>query len=194
LRAAEAEAVSEGTRALAIPIDVADAAAVDGAAERIERELGAIDVWINNAMVSVFSPVLEMTADEYRRVTDVTYLGAVHGTLAALRYMVPRDRGCIVQVGSALADRSIPLQSAYCAAKQALAGFTESLRIELLHDGRNIQLTMVQLPALNTPQFEWSKSRMPHEPQPVPPIYQPEVAAAAIAWAAGYPRREVKIG
>ena len=178
LKAAEAEAASAGAPTLTIPLDVADAAAIDAAAQRIESELGPIDVWVNNAMVSVFSPVLEMTAEEYRRVTEVTYLGAVYGTLAALRHMVPRDRGCIVQVGSALAYRAIPLQSAYCAAKQALAGFTESLRVELLHDRRNIQLTMVQLPALNTPQFDWSKSRMLREPQPVPPIYQPEVAAA----------------
>ena len=194
LKAAEAEAASAGAPTLAIPLDVADAAAIDAAAQRIESELGPIDVWVNNAMVSVFSPVLEMTAEEYRRVTEVTYLGAVYGTLAALQHMVPRDRGCIVQVGSALAYRAIPLQSAYCAAKQALAGFTESLRVELLHDRRNIQLTMVQLPALNTPQFDWSKSRMPREPQPVPPIYQPEVAAEAIVWAAAHLRREVKVG
>jgi short-subunit dehydrogenase len=194
LEAARREATAAGVAALAIALDVADAAAVESAADRIERELGPIDAWINNATVSVFSPVLDMRAEEYRRVTEVTYLGAVHGTLAALRRMAPRDRGCIVQIGSALAYRSIPLQSAYCAAKQAMSGFTESLRVELLHDRRNIQIVMVQLPALNTPQFDWSKSRMPSLPQPVPPLFQPEVAAEAIAWAAAHPRREVKVG
>jgi NAD(P)-dependent dehydrogenase (short-subunit alcohol dehydrogenase family) len=194
LQAARREAVAAGARALDIAVDVADAAAVEAAADRIERELGPIDVWINNAMVSVFSPVIEMQADEYQRVTDVTYLGAVYGSLAALRRMVPRNRGCIVQVGSALAYRSIPLQSAYCAAKQALAGFTESLRVELLHDHRNINVVMVQLPAMNTPQFDWSRSRMPRRARPVPPIYQPEIAAEAIAWAAAHPRREIKVG
>ena len=148
------------------------------AAARVEEELGPIDVWVNNAMVSVFSPVREMTPEEYRRVTEVTYLGYVHGTLAALRRMLPRDRGSIVQVGSALAYRGIPLQSAYCAAKHAIQGFTESLRCELLHDGSRVRVTMVQLPALNTPQFSWVKSRLPRKPQPVPPIFQPEVAAA----------------
>ncbi len=194
LEAARREATAASVSALAISLDVADAAAVEMAADRIERELGPIDLWINNAMVSVFSPVIEMPPEEYRRVTEVTYLGAVYGTLAALKRMVPRDRGCIVQVGSALAYRSIPLQSAYCAAKQALSGFTESLRVELLHDRRNIDLVMVQLPALNTPQFDWSKSRMPRKAQPVPPIFQPEVAAEAIVWAAAHPRREVKVG
>src|SRR5205823_3520334 len=148
----------------------------------------------NNAMVSVFSRFQEMNAEEFRRVTEVTYLGVVHGTMAALRHMVPRGRGTIVQVGSALAYRSIPLQSAYCAAKHAVAGFTDSLRSELIHDEIDVHLTMLQLPALNTPQFDWVKSRLPGQPQPVPPIFQPEVAARAIVWAAYHRRREVMVG
>src|SRR5205823_10432172 len=152
----------------------ADAAQIDAAAQRVERELGPIDVWINNAMVSVFSPVKELQPDEVKRVTEVTYLGVVYGTLAALERMLPRDRGTIVQVGSALAYRGIPLQAAYCGAKHAIQGFTESLRCELLHDGSRVRLTMVQLPAMNTPQFDWVKSRLPRKPQPVPPIYAPE--------------------
>jgi NAD(P)-dependent dehydrogenase (short-subunit alcohol dehydrogenase family) len=194
LEAARAEIEALGGEAIVLPADVADAEQVEAAAERVERELGPIDVWINNAMVSVFSPVKEMTADEFKRVTDVTYLGAVYGTLAALRRMLERDRGTIVQVGSALAYRGIPLQSAYCGAKHAIQGFTESLRCELLHDGSNIKLTMVQLPALNTPQFGWVKTRLPGKPQPVPPIYQPEVAARAIVWAAHNYRRELNVG
>jgi short-subunit dehydrogenase len=194
LDGAAREAAAAGVRALAIRTDVADARQVDVAAARIERELGPIDIWINNAMASVFSPVLQMTPEEFERVTQVTYLGAVYGTLAALKRMVPRDRGVIVQVGSALAYRSIPLQSAYCAAKHALNGFTESLRSELLHDCSRVHVTMVQLPALNTPQFDWSRSRMPGNPQPVPPIFQPEVAAEAIVWAAGQRQREVWVG
>src|SRR5581483_10630638 len=156
--------------------------------------LGPIDVWVNNAMASVFSPVAQMTAEDYRRVTEVTYLGVVHGTLAALRHMLPRDRGTVVQVGSALAYRGIPLQSAYCAAKHAIQGFTESLRCELIHDRSNVRVTMVQLPAVNTPQFDWSKSRMPRRAQPVPPIYQPEVPARAIRHAARHYRREWNVG
>jgi NAD(P)-dependent dehydrogenase (short-subunit alcohol dehydrogenase family) len=194
LDAARDEAESAGARALALPTDVADAAAVEAAAARIERELGPIDVWVNNAMVSVFSPIDRMTPHEFERVTRVTYLGAVHGTLAALTRMKPRDRGTIVQVGSALAYRGIPLQSAYCAAKHALQGFTESLRAELLHDGSHIHVTMVHFPALNTPQFEWSRSHMPRQPQPVPPIFQPELAANAIVWAIDHRRREVLVG
>ena len=174
--------------------DVADPAQVEAAATKAEAEFGPIDVWINNAMVSVFSPVRQMQAEEYRRVTEVTYLGAVHGTLAALRRMEPRNRGVIVQVGSALAFRSIPLQSAYCAAKHALTGFTESLRCELLHDRSRVWVTEVHLPALNTPQFSWSRNRMPRTPQPVPPIYQPEVAARAIYWAAHHRRRDHWVG
>src|SRR2546422_11601102 len=166
LEEAKKEAEELGGRALVLPCDVADTAAVDAAADQVERELGPIDIWINNAMVSVFSPVKEMTPEEYRRVTEVTYLGAVHGSLAALKRMLPRNRGTILQVGSALAYRSIPLQSAYCAAKHAVLGFTESLRTELLHDKSKVHVTMVQLPALNTPQFEWVKSRLPNKPQP----------------------------
>jgi len=188
------EVEAHGRRALAIPTDVADAEAVEAAAERIERELGPIDVWVNNAMVSVFSPVKELTADDVRRVTHVTYLGVVYGTLAALKRMLPRDRGAIVQVGSALAYRGIPLQAAYCGAKHAIQGFTESLRCELLHDNSSVHVTMVQLPAMNTPQFDWVKSRLPRKPQPVPPIYAPEVAADAIVWAASTRRREISVG
>jgi NAD(P)-dependent dehydrogenase (short-subunit alcohol dehydrogenase family) len=194
LEAARREAESFGGRALVLPLDVADAVAVEAAAERVERELGPIDVWVNNAMVSVFSPVREMRPEEYRRVTEVTYLGYVYGTLAALKRMLPRDRGVIVQVGSALAYRGIPLQSAYCAAKHAIQGFHDSLRSELLHDRSNVQVTMVQMPALNTPQFSWVKSRLPREPQPVPPIYQPEVGAEAVLFAAREPRREMYVG
>jgi NAD(P)-dependent dehydrogenase (short-subunit alcohol dehydrogenase family) len=183
-----------GGKALAIATDVANADQVEGAAEKIEAELGPIDIWINNAMVSVFSPAKQMTAEEFRRVTEVTYLGYVYGTLAAMRRMLPRDRGTIVQVGSALAYRGIPLQSAYCGAKHAVEGFTESVRCELFHDKSNVKITMVQLPALNTPQFSWVKSRLPRKPQPVPPIYQPEVAADAIVWAAHHYRREWYVG
>jgi NAD(P)-dependent dehydrogenase (short-subunit alcohol dehydrogenase family) len=194
LEAACKEVEKCGGRALAVVVDVANADQVDAAAEKIEAELGKIDIWINNAMVSVFSPVKEMTPEEFRRVTEVTYLGCVHGTLAALKRMLPRDRGVIVQVGSALAYRAIPLQSAYCAAKHALQGFTESLRCELIHDKSNVGVTMVQLPALNTPQFGWVKSRLPRKAQPVPPIFQPEVAAEAIYFAAHHPRREFYVG
>lgn len=194
LEAARREVEALGGEALVLCTDVADADAVERAAEQVERTYGPIDVWVNDAMVSVFSPVKEMTPEEYKRVTEVTYLGAVYGTLAALRRMLPRDRGTIVQVGSALAYRSIPLQSAYCAAKHALAGFTESLRCELLHDGSRVTVTEVHLAAMNTPQFEWVKTRLPHRAQPVPPIFQPEVAARAIYWAAYHPRREVRVG
>lgn len=194
LDGARREAESAGIRAVAVSTDVADAAAVEAAADRIERELGPIDVWVNNAMVSVFSPIAQMTPEEFERVTGVTYLGAVHGTLAALKRMQSRDQGTIVQVGSALAYRGIPLQSAYCAAKHALRGFTESLRAELLHDCSHIHVTMVHFPALNTPQFDWTRSRMPRQPQPVPPIFQPELAADAIFWAVEHRRREVLVG
>ena len=194
LNDAKREIESSGGKALVLPVDVADAGAVEHAAEQVERKFGPIDVWVNNAMASVFSPVKEMTAAEYKRVTDVTYLGYVYGTLAALKRMLPRDRGSIVQVGSALAYRSIPLQSAYCAAKHAIIGFTDSLRCELHHDRSNVKLTVVQMPALNTTQFGWVKSRLPHKAQPVPPIYQPEVAARAIYHAAHHPRREYWLG
>jgi len=174
--------------------DVADASQVEDAASAVEREFGPIDIWVNNAMATVFSPFIEVTPEEFRRATEVTYLGCVYGTMAALRRMKPRDRGTIVQVGSALAYRSIPLQSAYCGAKHAIVGFTDSLRSELLHDGSNIRLTVVHMPALNTPQFEWSRSKLPRHPQPVPPIYEPEVGAEAIVWASGQDRREVYVG
>jgi NAD(P)-dependent dehydrogenase (short-subunit alcohol dehydrogenase family) len=194
LENARQEVESAGGKAIVLPADVADPASVEAAAERVERELGPIDVWVNNAMVSVFSPFKEMTPEEFKRVTEVTYLGFVYGTMSALRRMLPRDRGAIVQVGSALAYRSIPLQSAYCGAKHAIAGFTDALRCELIHDNSRVHLTMVQMPALNTPQFSWVKSRLPRHPQPVPPIYQPEVAARAIYWAAQHRRREVYVG
>ncbi|HJZ77343.1 MAG TPA: SDR family oxidoreductase [Vicinamibacterales bacterium] len=194
LEGARQEVEAAGGRALVLPADVADAAAVEAAADRVERELGPIDVWVNNAMVAVFSPVDALEPDEVRRVTDVTYHGVVYGTLAALRRMLPRDRGAIVQVGSALAYRGIPLQAAYCGAKHAIQGFTESLRCELLHDGSGVHVTMVHPPAMNTPQFDWVKSRLPRRPQPVPPIYSPEIAAAAIVWAASHRRRELGVG
>jgi NAD(P)-dependent dehydrogenase (short-subunit alcohol dehydrogenase family) len=194
LEATQREVESLGGKALVLPADVAYADQVEAAAEAVETQVGPIDIWINNATVTVFSPVAQMTSEEFRRVTEVTYLGYVYGTLAALRRMIPRDQGKIIQVGSALAYRSIPLQSAYCGAKHAIQGFTESLRCELLHDGSNVKVTMVQLPALNTPQFNWSKSRMPRKFQPVPPIYQPEVAAQAILWSADHDRRELNMG
>ena len=173
-----------GGEALVLPTDVADADQVEAGAAAVENQFGPIDVWVNDAMASVFSPVKEMKPEEYRRVTEVTYLGFVYGTLAALKRMLPRDRGTIVQVGSALTHRSIPLQSAYCAAKHAMVGFTDSLRCELIHDYSRVHVTVVQMPALNTPQFSWVKSRLKYKAQPVPPIYQPEVAARAIYWAA----------
>jgi NAD(P)-dependent dehydrogenase (short-subunit alcohol dehydrogenase family) len=194
LEAARREVEQQGGHALVLPVDVADAAQIDAAAERVERDLGPIDVWINNAMVSVFSPVKALQPDEVRRVTEVTYLGVVYGTLAALQRMLPRDRGTIVQVGSALAYRGIPLQAPYCGAKHAIQGFTESLRCELLHDGSRVHVTTVNLPAMNTPQFDWVKSRLPFAPQPVPPIYEPEIAADAIVWAAEHRRRELSVG
>ena len=195
LEAARSEVERAGGAGLALQVDVADAQAVEQAAGAVEREYGALDVWVNNAMLSVFSPVADLEADEIRRVTETTYLGTVHGTLAALRRMLRRDRGVIVQVGSALAYRAIPLQAAYCGAKHAIQGFTESLRTELLHDRSNVRVTMVQLPALNTPHFSVVRSRLPRHPQPVPPIYQPELAAEAVLWAAdNADRREVWVG
>jgi NAD(P)-dependent dehydrogenase (short-subunit alcohol dehydrogenase family) len=194
LKAARGEVEELGSEALIVPTDVADADQVESAAAQIEAEFGRIDIWINNATTSVFSPIKQMTAAEFRRVTEVTYLGYVYGTLAALKRMLPRDRGTIVQVGSALAYRGIPLQSAYCAAKHAIQGFCDSLRCELLHDNSGVRLTMVQLPALNTPQFGWVKSRLPRKARPVPPIFQPEVAAEAIYFAAHNPRRELYVG
>jgi NAD(P)-dependent dehydrogenase (short-subunit alcohol dehydrogenase family) len=183
-----------GGEAIIFSADVADADQVEAAAEKVENHFGPIDVWVNVAMTSVFSPVKETTADEFRRVTEVNYLGFVYGTLAALRRMLPRDRGTIIQVGSALAYRGIPLQAAYCGSKHAIEGFMDSLRCELIHDRSNVQTCMIQMPALNTPQFSWVKSRLPRKPQPVPPIYQPEVAARAIVYASHHPRREMFVG
>ena len=194
LEGARRDVERAGGRALVIPTDVSDAAQVEQAATTVERTFGPIDVWVNNAMASVISPALDMTPEDYQRVTDVTYLGYVYGTLAAIRRMRRRDRGAIVQIGSALAYRSIPLQSAYCAAKHAIQGFTDSLRSELIHDGSHIRITTLQLPAVNTPQFSWIKCRMLRQPQPVPPIYQPEVIARAAYWAAHHRRRELWIG
>jgi short-subunit dehydrogenase len=194
LETAKREVEAVGRRAVVAEADVADFGQVEAAAQRIEDELGPIDVWVNNAMATVFAPVSDTTPEEFRRATEVTYLGSVWGTMSALRRMRERDAGVIVQVGSALAYRGIPLQAAYCGAKHALQGFLESLRAELLHEGSNVRLTMVQLPALNTPQFTWSRAKLPHSPQPVPPIFQPEVAADAIVWAASHPRRELMVG
>lgn len=194
LEATREEVEALGGRALATPCDVAEAGQVDQAAAEIEQKLGPIDVWINNAMVTVYSPAAQMNVDEFRRVNDVTYLGAVWGTMAALRHMRPRNRGTIVQVSSALSYRSIPLQSAYCGAKHALRAFTVSLRSELMHEHSKIRLSMVHLPAINTPQFGWARSHMQLKSKPVPPIFQPEVAADAIRWAAKRPRRDLYVG
>jgi short-subunit dehydrogenase len=194
LEGAKRDIEESGGRALVLPVDVANADALDAAAQSVEEKLGPIDIWVNNAMVSVFSPVKEMQADEYKRVTEVTYLGVVYGSMSALKRMLPRNRGMIVQVGSALAYRSIPLQSAYCAGKHAIAGFTDSLRCELIHDHSRVHVTMVQMPAMNTTQFGWVKSRLKHKAQPVPPIFQPEVGARAVYWAAHHNRREVYVG
>jgi NAD(P)-dependent dehydrogenase (short-subunit alcohol dehydrogenase family) len=193
LEAARREIEDSGGEALVVLADVAHAEQVEAAASAVEARFGAIDLWVNNAMVSVLSPFKAMTPDEFRRVTEVTYLGTVYGTMAALKRMLPRNRGGIVQVGSALAYRAIPLQSAYCGAKHAIEGFTESIRSELIHDRSRVRITMVQLPALNTPQFTWVKSRLPRKPQPVPPIYQPEVAAEAIVWASRHWPREYTV-
>ncbi|HTZ74876.1 MAG TPA: SDR family oxidoreductase [Candidatus Aquilonibacter sp.] len=194
LEAAKREMEEAGGKAVIFATDVADAEAVEKAATETERAFGTIDIWINNAMVSVFSPVKEMKPEEYKRVTEVTYLGVVNGTLAALRRMLPHDRGKIVQIGSALAYRSIPLQSAYCAAKHAILGFTDSLRCELIHDRSKISISVVNMPALNTPQFAWVKSRLKNKAQPLPPIFEPEVGARAVYWAAHHDRAEVYVG
>ncbi|MBA2510778.1 MAG: SDR family oxidoreductase [Rubrobacteraceae bacterium] len=194
LEGARKEVAAAGGEALAIPTDVADAGQVEDAVRRVEEELGEIDVWVNDAMATVFSPFKGVSPEEYRRATEVTYLGYVYGTMAALKRMLPRDRGKIVQVGSALSYRGIPLQAAYCGAKFAIRGFTDSVRTELMHEGSNVHLTMVQLPALNTPQFDVGRTHLPRHPQPVPPIFQPEVAADAIYWAAHHKRREVYVG
>ncbi|MFI6560271.1 SDR family oxidoreductase [Streptomyces sp. NPDC050534] len=189
LAAAADEVQRSGGEALVVPVDMADAKAVHDAAQQVVDAFGHIDVWVNNAFSGVFAPFTEITPDEFRRVTEVTYLGCVFGTQAALHHMLPRDRGTIVQVGSALAYRGIPLQSAYCGAKHAIQGFNESLRCELLHSGTRVRTTMVQLPAMNTPQFDWVLSRMPGRARPVAPVYQPEVAARAVVHAASHARR-----
>jgi NAD(P)-dependent dehydrogenase (short-subunit alcohol dehydrogenase family) len=194
LQLAAREVEELGGSAFVMAIDVADFAQVDAAAEAVEAALGPIDVWVNNAMATVFARFLDVHPDEFRRATEVTYLGAVHGTMAALRRMVPRDRGTVVQVGSALSYRAIPLQAAYCGAKFAVRGFTDSVRTELMHDGSNVWITMVQLPAVNTPQFSWCRTRLPKHPQPVPPIFDPDVPAEAVYWAAHHRRRELDVG
>jgi short-subunit dehydrogenase len=194
LEAAKREVEQAGGKALALPVDVADAGQVESAAERVENELGPIDIWINDAMTTIFAPIHQIQPDEFKRATEVTYLGFVYGTMAALKRMRPRDAGTIVQVGSALAYRSIPLQSAYCGAKHAMIGFTDSLRCELIHQNSRVHVTVVNLPAMNTPQFSWCRTRLPRQPQPVPPIFEPEVAAEAIYWAAHHKRREVYVG
>jgi NADP-dependent 3-hydroxy acid dehydrogenase YdfG len=194
LNAAAAEAQRAGTEALVLPLDVANAEAVEKAAREVEARWGRIDTWVNNAMVTVLSPALEMAPAEFERVTAVNYLGTVYGTLAALRRMRPRDAGTIIQIGSALAYRAIPLQSAYCASKFAIRGFTDALRAELIHDNCHVRLSMLQLPAANTPQFVWARSRMPRQPQPVPPIFTPEMIAQAVVWAAVHTPREMIIG
>lgn len=191
---ARKEIEAAGGRALVLPTDVADADQVEAAAEKTERQFGPIDVWVNNAMTTIFARFLEIEANEYKRATEVTYLGCVYGTMAALKRMKPRNRGKIIQVGSALAYRSIPLQAPYCGAKHAIVGFTDSIRSELLHGRSQVEITVVHLPGMNTPQFSWCRTRLPHHPQPVPPIFQPEVAARAIVWAASHRKREMWVG
>lgn len=194
LEEAQKEAAEYKSEALLLPADVADASAIEDAAEAVMNHFGRIDIWINNAMTTVFSEFMDIKPDDYRRVTDVTYHGYVYGTQSAMRRMIPQNEGTIVQVGSALAYRGIPLQSAYCGAKHATEGFTESIRSEILHNNYNIYITMVQMPAVNTPQFNWCKSNFKKKPQPVPPIYQPEVAARAVYFAAFNRRREYYVG
>ncbi|MFW6359568.1 MAG: SDR family oxidoreductase [Chroococcales cyanobacterium] len=194
LEAARQEVEEMGGKGLVIPADVSDSDQVEKAAATVEETFGPIDVWVNNAMASILSPFMEIKLEDFKRCTEVTYLGYVYGTMSALRRMKPRDKGTIVQVGSGLAHRSIPLQSAYCGAKAAIRGFTDSLRSELFHDNSNVHITMVQLPAVNTPQFDWIENNMPKKPQPVPPIFQPEVAADAIVWSAHHKRRELYVG
>jgi short-subunit dehydrogenase len=194
LEGAKRDVEALGGKAIIIQCDVTDAEGIEAAAERVEQELGPIDVWVNVAMTSVFAFVKETTAAEFKRVTEVCYLGYVNGTLAALKRMLPRNRGHIIQVGSALAYRGIPLQAAYCASKHAIQGFMDSLRAELIHDKSAIVAVMVQMPALNTPQFDWCRSKLPNKAQPVPPIYQPEIAAQAIVFASRNKRREIYVG
>jgi short-subunit dehydrogenase len=183
-----------GGKAIAVPTDVADHEAVERAAARVQEEFGPIDVWVNDAMATVFARFVDTEPEEFKRATEVTYLGAVYGTMAALKRMVPRDRGTIVQVGSALSYRAIPLQAAYCASKFAIRGFTDSIRTELRHDKSNVHITMVQLPGVNTTQFNWCRSKLPRHPMPVPPIYEPEIPAEAVYWAAHHRRRELWVG
>jgi NAD(P)-dependent dehydrogenase (short-subunit alcohol dehydrogenase family) len=194
LEAAKKDIENAGGKALILPTDVANADEVEAAAEKVEQEFGPIDVWVNDAMTTIFAPFHQITAAEFKRATEVTYLGTVYGTMSAMKRMRARNRGAIVQVGSALAYRSIPLQSPYCGAKHAIAGFTVWIRSELIHQKSNIHITMVQLPAMNTPQFSWCRTRLPRHPQPVPPIFQPEVAARAIVWASSHRRREIYVG
>lgn len=194
LEGARAEVEAIGGKAIVLPTDVADPDQVEAAARKVEETFGPIDIWINDAMTTIFAPFLEITPQEYKRATEVTYLGFVYGTMSALRRMVPRNRGAIVQVGSALAYRSIPLQSPYCGAKAAIRGFTDSIRTELVHYNSKVHITMVQMPALNTPQFNWCATKLPRHPKPVPPIFQPEVAAEAIYYAAHHRRREMYVG
>lgn len=194
LKSTKRDVEAAGGKALVLPADVADAQQVEKAAERVEEELGPIDIWVNDAMTTIFAPFLDITPEEFKRATEVTYLGQVYGTMSALKRMKARNRGTIVQVGSALAYRSIPLQSPYCGAKHAIIGFTDSIRSELIHARSNVHITVVNLPAMNTPQFSWCRTRLPRHPQPVPPIFQPEVAARAIVWAASHRRREVYVG
>jgi NAD(P)-dependent dehydrogenase (short-subunit alcohol dehydrogenase family) len=194
IEGAIADVKAAGRQGLGLSVDVADAAAVDEAAGQVERELGPIDVWVNNAFAGFLAPLSQVSAEEFHRVTEVTYHGQVHGTMAALRRMRPRDRGVIIQVGSALAFRGIPLQSAYCGAKHAIVGFSESVITELSHEGSQVKVCMVHLPALNTPQFSWVLNKMTRHPMPVPPIYQPEVAGRAIAYVADHPRRTMWVG
>ncbi|MDQ0957826.1 NAD(P)-dependent dehydrogenase (short-subunit alcohol dehydrogenase family) [Streptomyces sp. B4I13] len=190
LEAAGREVEEAGGKALVVPTDVADHTQVEAAVDAVEEAFGPIDVWVNVAFTSVFAPFTDITPEEFRRVTEVTYLGYVHGTQAALARMLPREAGTIVQVGSALGDRSIPLQSVYCGAKHAINGFTSSVRTELMHRKSNVQITVVQMPGVNTPQFSWVLSRLPRHPRPVPPVYQPEIAAQAVVYAADHPRRK----
>jgi NADP-dependent 3-hydroxy acid dehydrogenase YdfG len=194
LEGARREVEALGGEALVAPTDVADHSQVEEAAVAVEERFGPIDVWVNDAMATVFAPLLKVEPEEFKRATEVTYLGTVHGTMAALSRMVPRNHGTVVQVGSALAYRAIPLQSAYCGAKFAVRGFTDSVRTELMHDRSRVWITMVQLPAVNTPQFNWCRTKLPDHPQPVPPIYQPEIPAEAVYWAAHHRRRELDVG
>ncbi|MBV8737531.1 MAG: SDR family oxidoreductase [Alphaproteobacteria bacterium] len=191
LQAAAAEVEQQGGKALTLPLDMADPDAVEAAAERVENHFGPIDIWVNCAMATIFAPFHRISPEEYRRATEVTYLGFVYGTMAALKRMRARNRGTIVQVGSALSYRAVPLQSVYCGSKFAIRGFTDSLRTELIHDGVSVNLVMVQMPALNTPQFNWARNKMSRRPRPIAPIFQPEVAADAIVYAAHSRRREV---